>query len=265
MSFHQTVKWKALKFDLKYGTKLQTDVEVASEGLYDLYVNENLYMTAVLTPFQLKEWSIGFLYSEGLINSAREVKRVVINDDSIEVKIREAEDLGSRLPKIGRFLSDSCASTIALRRISYIKEISEEIFSNDITIPNGIIRNLSISLNKASMTYRTTGGTHSAALFSTEGELLIYSEDVGRHNAVDKAIGSSLLGEVQLDNKILAVSGRLSEELVFKCARARIPLVISLSAPLSRGLELAKMAGITLIGFARGDRFNVYTHPHRIE
>ena len=169
------------------------------------------------------------------------------------------------MPKIGRFLTDSCASTIALRRISYIKEISEEIFSNDLTIPRGIIRDLSISLNKASMTYRTTGGTHSAALFSTEGELLIYSEDVGRHNAVDKAIGSSLLGEVQLDNKILAVSGRLSEELVFKCARARMPLVMSLSAPLSRGLELAKMAGITLIGFARGDRFNVYTHPHRIE
>ncbi len=265
MSFHHITKWKAFKYDLKHGTKLQTDVEVASESLFDLYVNENLYMTAVLTPFHLKEWSIGFLYSEGLINSAKDVKKVIIKDDSIEVETSEVKDLKSKLPKIGRFLSDSCVSTITLRRISYIKEVSDEILSNDLTIPKEIVRNLSISLNKASVTYRVTGGTHSAALFNTEGELLIYSEDVGRHNAVDKVIGSSLLREIQLDNKILAVSGRLSEDLVFKCARACIPLVLSLSAPLSRGLELAKMAGITLIGFARGDRFNVYTHPHRIK
>jgi FdhD protein len=259
------VLWRALKFDLKNDSKLQTDVEIASESMYDLYVNGKLYVTAVLSPTQIKEWTIGFLYSEGLIDSVRQLKGVDIDDDSIEVKTIETGTFEKRPPQIGRYLADSCASTISLRRISFIKKISDEIFSNNLTIPKDMVKKISISLNEMSKTYRTTGGTHSAALFNDEGEICFFSEDVGRHNAVDKVIGASLLNDIRLDNKILAVSGRLSGDLVFKCARARMPILISLSAPLSWGVELAEMAGITLIGFARGNRFNIYAHPQRIQ
>jgi len=265
MSFHQTIKWRTLKFDLRQGARLQTDVEVASEDLYDLYVNERLYVTAVLTPSQLKEWSIGFLYSEGLINSIGEVKRVSINGDSIGVEITGTRSLESKTPKVGRFLLGSCASTLMKERISYVKGVSRQLLSKDLTIPKELIKRISASLNEISRTYRATGGTHSAAIFGREGELLICSEDIGRHNAVDKVIGASLMKEIGLNDKILAVSGRISGDLVFKCSRARIPIVLSPSAPLSMGLRLAEMAGITLIGFAREDRFNVYTYPHRIE
>ena len=262
MSIHRTAKWRALKFDLREGTELQVDVEVALESIYDLYVNEKLYLTAVLTPFQLKEWSIGFLYSEGLIDSADEVERVVISGDSIKVKRSETKDQERKLPKIGGFLLGSSSS--ATIRLSYVKGVSRELLSNDLTIPKELVKEISASLNEISQTYRATGGTHSAAIFGSNGELLMYSEDVGRLNAVDKVIGASLLAGMELDEKVMAVSGRISGDLVFKCSRARIPILMSPSAPLSFGLKLAEMAGITLIGFARGDRFNVYTHPHRI-
>ncbi|HIE23857.1 MAG TPA: formate dehydrogenase accessory sulfurtransferase FdhD [Candidatus Korarchaeota archaeon] len=259
------VAWRTLKFDLKNNSKLQTDVEIASESMYDLYVNGKLYVTVVLSPTQIKEWTIGFLYSEGLIDSVRRLKRVNINDDSIEVKTIETDTFEKRSLQIGRYLPDSCASTISMRRISFIKKISNEIFSNTLIVPKDMVKRISVLLNKASKTYRITGGTHSAALFNDEGKICFFSEDVGRHNAVDKVIGASLLNNIRLDDKILAVSGRLSGDLVFKCARARIPILISLSAPLSRGVELAEMAGITLIGFARGNRFNIYAHPQRIQ
>ena len=94
MQLNQSIKWRALKFDLRSGTKLKTEVEVSSECLYDLYVNGNLYATVVLTPFQLEEWAIGFLYSEGLINSTKDVNRVLVGDDSIEIETISAEDMG---------------------------------------------------------------------------------------------------------------------------------------------------------------------------
>ncbi len=256
-----TVRWKALKFDLRKNLVLESDAEVTFEQLFDLFVNGNLYITTVLTPFQLKEWAVGFLYSEGLISSASDVKEIKVGSDSIEVETRSTECEGL---KIGRFLPDSCATALEMRRILFVNEISREILSNQLVVPREVVKNISIRLNKASTIYRTTGGTHSAAIFDEKGRMMAYSEDVGRHNAVDKVIGDSLLKGIRLRDKILAVSGRLSEDLVFKCARAKIPFVISLSAPLSRGLKLAEMAGITLIGFARGNRFNVYTHPSRV-
>ena len=257
----KTVRWRALRFDLGAGIGRRAKVEVASEELYDLYVNERLYVTAVLTPSQLEEWSIGFLYSEGLINSAAEVKEVSIEGKSIEVEI--PGDLGRR-SKFGRFLPGSCGSAVMKERISYVREMSKELLSRDLRVPKEVIKRITASLNEVSRTYRVTGGTHSAAIFSGEGELLTHSEDVGRHNAVDKVIGTSLMRGTRLDDKIMAVSGRISGDLVFKCSRARIQMVLSPSAPLSMGLELAEIGGITLIGFARGDRFNVYTHPHRL-
>ncbi len=112
--------------------------------------------------------------------------------------------------------------------------------------------------------FRKTGGVHVAALYSAKGELVALSEDVGRHNAVDKVIGVGTAKKLDFENLFLALSGRLTGDIVLKAARMRIPIVASMAAAVDSGVEAAQLTGITLIGFVRGKRMNVYTYPERI-
>ncbi len=120
-------------------------------------------------------------------------------------------------------------------------------------------------LRAAQEGFGATGGTHGVALFDADGALLVAREDVGRHNAVDKVIGHALLaGRLPLDRYILMVSGRVSYEIVQKALVARIPLIAAVSAPTSLAARVASDRGVTLVGFLRGERLNVYSHPERV-
>jgi FdhD protein len=119
-------------------------------------------------------------------------------------------------------------------------------------------------LNTKMDIYRTTGGTHGAALADKGGTLHFIAEDVGRHNAVDRVIGKGLDADIDFGAMILVCSGRLTSDLVLKAAVARIPVLASISAAVDSGVELADAAGISLVGFVRGARMNVYTHPDRL-
>jgi formate dehydrogenase accessory protein FdhD len=119
-------------------------------------------------------------------------------------------------------------------------------------------------LNTIAEAFRRTGGVHVAALYTADGELVDCAEDVGRHNAVDKVIGSCALRKRDLSKCFLASSGRLTGDIVLKAARMKIPVVSSLAAATDSGIEVAKRAGVTLIGFVRGQRMNVFTFPERV-
>jgi len=134
------------------------------------------------------------------------------------------------------------------------------------TISGDVIASLPDRLRQSQSVFDSTGGLHAAGLFDQSGSLLLSAEDVGRHNAVDKIVGRTLLeGRHPLDSSILLVSGRTSFELVQKALLAGVPLIAAVSAPSSLAIELAVQSNITLCGFVRGPRFNIYSHTHRIK
>jgi len=119
-------------------------------------------------------------------------------------------------------------------------------------------------MQRESELYRATGGVHSAALCDNRA-LLIFSEDIGRHNAIDKIFGKCLIEGIQTDNRVIITSGRISSEILLKIAKRNIPIIVSRSAPTSLAVKLANKLGITLIGFARGKRINIYTNDWRVQ
>jgi FdhD protein len=139
------------------------------------------------------------------------------------------------------------------------------VIPNGLEVPVEVIYSLSEQLRSAQRVFSTTGGLHAAALFDAQGQLLSVQEDVGRHNALDKLVGSALLSdELPLSDRIVMVSGRSSFEILQKCLAAGVPIVCAVSAPSSLAVALAKEFGITLVGFLRGERFNVYSGRERL-
>jgi len=146
--------------------------------------------------------------------------------------------------------------------VSFLNDVKETI-NDHLKINASALFNLFRHFQEKSILYRTTGCIHAAAI-ADENEILFIAEDVGRHNAVDKIIGWTLLNRVSFKGKIMLVSGRISSEMALKTAKWKIPLIVSRTAPTSLAIEFAEKAGLTLIGFLRGQRFNIYSHPERI-
>jgi FdhD protein len=209
----------------------------------------------------LKELAVGHLLTEGIIKSAEEIEEMVFKEKDIcNVKLKRGVNLEKRLKLLQRFsriiLSACGGSYQPSKRLPKIK--------SNLKVKAEIIQNCVNNLNFIAETFRKTGGVHAAALYKNDGCLVAFAEDVGRHNAVDKVIGAGTLVNTDFGECFLTLSGRLSGDIVFKAARVGLPIVASLAAALDSGVELAKNADLTLIGFVRGKRMNIYNAPERI-
>jgi FdhD protein len=236
--------------------------EVASELPLRLVLNNEPLVTLLCTPAELEELTVGFLLSEGLLRDKSSIKTLKVDEREAVVRI-ELSDLPADFSTLfeKRTISSGCGKgvTFTNERLS----TDSRIEAKDRLMSLDDIRRLLRSFRNISALYLETGGVHSAAL-SDGKEILFFSEDIGRHNAMDKLIGKAFLRNISIENKILITSGRVTSEIVTKAGRNRFPILISRAAPSCMAISYAEDMGITLIGFARGDRMNIYTWPNRI-
>jgi FdhD protein len=239
---------------------------VAEDKPIHIFINNIHYGTIICTPTQLTELVIGHLFAEGLIQNKEEIEKFGIKkDEKYQIFLKPNIDANKRISKSQRFariIVSSCGNPNYRPLKEIINELPKIGFTSSVSakILSDSVKNLNFIAKK----FRKTGGVHVAAIYSLEGELKALAEDVGRHNAVDKVIGISLIKNFNLNDYFLAISGRLTGDIVLKVARAKIPIVASLSAAIMSGIETAKLTKITLVGFVRGKTLNVYTHKNRV-
>lgn len=235
-------------------------------GPNDGRVRKSLSIT-MRTPGNDAELATGFLFTEGIITRLNDINAVTtLLENTVQVSL--AEDISLDMTKLERhFYTTSSCGVCGKSSIDAVRTVCKIPVSDDeLHFPASLIYKLPDMLRRQQDVFESTGGLHASALFDTSAELLLVREDVGRHNALDKLVGAALeKGLLPLDKYLLLLSGRASFELVQKAAMAGIRLVAAVGAPSSLAVELAEESGITLIGFLRGERFNIYSNAERID
>jgi FdhD protein len=228
---------------------------VAEEKKIRISVNGREVLSLYCSPIMVRELVAGLFMTEGIINGSWCADRMTIQYD---------EDILIDIPAEGEVsLEGSARTSGCVGGITFDKSVTSEKIDEGIKIEKDALRELFHDFQKRSDLYNMTGCIHSAAV-SDGRHIIVVGEDIGRHNAVDKVIGYCFLEEISLKDKIILVSGRLSSEMATKCSRWGIPIVVSRAAPTALAIDIAERRGITMVGFMRGKRLNIYTHPERI-
>lgn len=225
------------------------------ETQISVFLNEKELALLACSPINLPELAVGFLSSEGFLSCTDLPPTVQMRGDN-QVWVNTTSPIEPPPEESGRFVNT--ASGRGFQPVTCLPPVETSV-----SFTAGHLVQLIEELNRTSHTFQKTGGVHSAGLGAGDS-LLVRFEDIGRHNAVDKTFGYAILNRIPLHDKCLVLSGRIAAEILLKAARNRVPLVLSRSAPTLRAVELAEQLGITIVGFARGERFNLYTHPQRI-
>lgn len=260
------------------GTSEKTDLVAVEEpleirlgfGPTDQREQRSLAVT-MRTPGHDFELAAGFLFTEGIVQSFSQIENIRYcenlgkQEENNVVRVELSSSLTPDFQKLQRnFYTTSSCGVCGKSSIEAITVQCAPITTNW-SVSDRLIQSLPDKLREAQHVFEHTGGLHASGLFDQQGALMLLREDVGRHNALDKVIGAMLFKEsIPLSDFILVVSGRASFELVQKAAVAGIPVLVAVGAPSSLAVNLAQTSGITLIGFAREERFNIYTNPHRI-
>ncbi|OGO04557.1 MAG: hypothetical protein A2Y73_04955 [Chloroflexi bacterium RBG_13_56_8] len=259
------------------GQGREREAESALEEPLALHINENRVAILMRLPGMEKELAAGFCVSEGLVKDFDDIFTIhhcgqglpapgeEETDSSpesrnlVEIRTRpKALEVDPQM-EVVRLIRVGCGAANADTAELPLPQISD----GPIVAPE-VLLGLDKIMRAGQLLHQRVGGVHGAALFNIAGETVVICEDLGRHNAVDKAVGYCLMRDIPLQDKILLCSGRLSYEMVTKAIRLRIPLLASMSAPTALALQLGERFNLTMVGYLRGRRMTIYTHPERI-
>ncbi len=242
----------------------RTDLEdvVATELPLTILLNNKELVTVLCSPQDLDALAVGFLFAEGLLKNKDEIQKIITDEQRGVVRV---ETIGGLEPDsellFRRFITSGCGRGASFYSAADVQDLAKVESQTEISARE--VLTLTHGFQQHSQTYRSTGGVHSAALCDTKG-ILVFAEDIGRHNAVDKIFGRCILMDTPTDDGIIITSGRVSSEILLKVAKRQIPILISISAPTNLGVKLASDLGMTLIGFVKAKRMNVYTNGWRV-
>lgn len=228
---------------------------IAIEKRVRILVNGAEILSLYCTPLMIRELVVGIMMTEDIIKGSWCSERMsIVYGDDVEVDIAAEGEVMTE----GAVITSGCIGGITFPKRMSLKKIDDPF-----QIESGKIIDLFKAFQKSSELFNLTGCVHSAAI-SDGDDILCLAEDIGRHNAVDKTIGYMLLEKIPFEGKIMLASGRLSSEIVSKCAKWSIPVVASRTSPTSLAVEIAEKTGVTLAGFVRGGRMNIYANHERI-
>ncbi len=237
--------------------------EVAREFPLTVMLNDEQLATLLCSPDDMENLAVGFLYSEGLLRAKEEIRGINLDEQRGIVRVNtDQADAVDREFFMKRVITTGCGRGISFYNFADLDQKQQKVESALKVSPAQIL-DLMRAVQNRSEIYQKTHGVHGAALCDTAG-ILLFKEDIGRHNAIDKIFGHCLRGDIPLADRIIMTTGRISSEILFKVAKRNIPILVSRSTPTDLAVGLAGELGITLVGFVRGGHMNVYAEAGRI-
>lgn len=255
---------KMTRLDLAAGKTEQTYDYVAEEVPLKIIVNSEYAFVIWCSPMQFKELAVGHLFAEDILHSIDEIENITSDETKnvCHVQFKPNINLAERM--VNRRQGARIVPLLKASTSAYQKDEKLSTVKSTLTVKAQVILDAINQMNEKAKGFRETGGLHDSGIFEADGSLVAFSEDVGRHNTVDKVIGEALLKHVDFSECFMFITGRVPGDMIYKAARVGLPIMASVAAVLNSGVASAEKANITLIGFVRGKRMNVYTCPERI-
>lgn len=232
---------------------------VAKEITFTILLNKKKLVTLNCSPEKYKYLGLGFLYTSGILQK---------KEDIISLDINEKQGLMNiKIKGVSLSSEDIIDSNLWIGSYRQLEEQKETSLPTDtsLKINNNLVYSLISEMQERANFFKLTGGVHSCALVDKQGSIILFSEDISRYNSIDKILGEAFVNNITTEDKIVLTSCRITSGILRKIIIGKLPIVISRAAPTDLAIKLAKRMGITLVGFVREKRMNIYTHPERIE
>ncbi len=255
---------KMTRLDLERGKKEETLDFIAEEVPLQVTVNGAYSFVIWCSPSQFKELAVGHLYAEDILFDADEIQTITADEakNQCQIQLKPTVNLDQRLKNQRR--GTRIVPLIKTSTSSYQHDDKLSAVKSDLKVKAQVILNAIEQMNQKAKGFKETGGLHDSGIFKADGTMVAFSEDVGRHNTVDKVIGQALLNKENFAECFMFITGRVPGDMIYKAAKVGLPIVASVAAVLNSGVSSAEKANICLVGFVRGKRMNVYTCPERI-
>jgi FdhD protein len=237
---------------------------VIEEFPFTIHVNGQALVTLLCSPMHLEYLALGYLESEGFIAGKKSINNIQFDQDNgtVNVDIINGDEIFNQKSLQKPTFTTGCGKGTTF--YSAIELLKANPIKSSLTISTAQVFSFINEMQKLAVLFQETGAAH-VSILASHDKIIFAHEDIGRHNALDKLFGECIMKDVGYDDKIIVTSGRISSEMLIKCAKRKIPILISRSAATGLSVELAEKTGVTLIGFVREKRMNIYTHGWRVK